>query len=125
EASEEETATEPPSLAADLDDGVALESADSSEGAEIVLDSALVEVLQAEVAQHLAAIRADLALAPGRDLPIQEPLLRTVHTLHGAISMVDIASLRHLLAPLENWLKRLRGLGEPVPAERTDTLREA
>ncbi len=38
--------------------------------------------------------------------------------------MVDIAPLGDVLAPLENWLKRLRGLGEPMPAARTDALRE-
>jgi chemosensory pili system protein ChpA (sensor histidine kinase/response regulator) len=43
-------------------------------------------------------------------LPIGEDLLRAVHTLHGAIAMVDIPLLTQLLSPLESLLKRLRAL---------------
>ncbi len=55
---------------------------DEAANATFLVDPALVEVLRTEVAQHLAGIRADLDMAAGRDLPIQEPLLRAVHTLH-------------------------------------------
>ena len=89
------------------------------------MDPVLVDILRSEVAQHLATIRAAVSAAAGGDIATDEELLRAVHTLHGAIAMVDIPMLEALLAPLEGWLKRLRALGQAVPATQGGVLAEA
>jgi chemosensory pili system protein ChpA (sensor histidine kinase/response regulator) len=71
------------------------------------VDPVLLEILRSEVAQYLQTIRATVQRG-GDELPVGEELLRAVHTLHGAIAMVDIAQLTQLLSPLEGLLKRLR-----------------
>ncbi|HEX8777945.1 MAG TPA: response regulator, partial [Rhodanobacter sp.] len=51
------------------------------------------------------------------ELPVGEDLLRAVHTLHGAIAMVEIPLLTQLLSPLESLLKRVRSAGLALPVE--------
>ncbi|MCX7513775.1 Hpt domain-containing protein [Frateuria hangzhouensis] len=80
------------------------------------VDPVLLEILRSEVAQYLQAIRGALARADG-ELRIDDALLRAVHTLHGAIAMVDIPLLTQLLSPLESLLKRLRAAGQPLSEE--------
>jgi chemosensory pili system protein ChpA (sensor histidine kinase/response regulator) len=53
------------------------------------VDPVLLEILRSEVAQYLQTIRAAIQRSD-IELPIGEDLLRAVHTLHGAIAMVDI-----------------------------------
>ncbi len=86
------------------------------------LDAVLLEILRSETAQHVEAIRGWLA-APG-DGDVGEPLLRSVHTLNGAIAMVDIPVIGQVLAPLETCLKRLRGCGQALDAEGRAVLAE-
>ncbi|OOG66102.1 hybrid sensor histidine kinase/response regulator [Rhodanobacter sp. B04] len=80
------------------------------------VDPVLLEILRSEVAQYLQTIRAAIQRG-GNELPIGEELLRAVHTLHGAIAMVDILLLTQLLSPLEGLLKRLRAANLSLPAE--------
>ncbi|HET8554484.1 MAG TPA: Hpt domain-containing protein, partial [Rhodanobacteraceae bacterium] len=86
------------------------------------MDPVLVDILRSEVAQHLKNIRASVESAHGGEVGTDEPLLRAVHTLHGAIAMVDIPSLSSVLSPLESWLKRLRALNRHVPVDHVDAL---
>ncbi|OOG47947.1 Hpt domain-containing protein [Rhodanobacter sp. C01] len=80
------------------------------------VDPVLLEILRSEVAQYLQTIRAAIHRG-GSELPIGEELLRAVHTLHGAIAMVDIPLLTQLLSPLEGLFKRLRAANLPLPAD--------
>ncbi|MDE2156364.1 MAG: Hpt domain-containing protein [Xanthomonadaceae bacterium] len=80
------------------------------------VDPVLLEILRSEVAQYLQTIRAAI-LGCHDELPIGEPLLRAVHTLHGAIAMVDIPLLTQMLSPLEGLFKRLRAANEPLSSE--------
>ncbi|RDS85412.1 Hpt domain-containing protein [Dyella psychrodurans] len=80
------------------------------------VDAVLLEILRSEVAQYLQTIRNVANFADG-ELPVEDGLLRAVHTLHGAIAMVDIPLLIHLLSPLESLLKRLRAAGQPLSTE--------
>jgi len=80
------------------------------------VDPVLLEILRSEVAQYLQTIRATIQRS-GAELPIGEDLLRAVHTLHGAIAMVDIPLLTQLLSPLEGLFKRLRAANLALPAE--------
>jgi chemosensory pili system protein ChpA (sensor histidine kinase/response regulator) len=77
------------------------------------VDPVLLEILRSEVAQYVQLIRAAIDHG-GAELAISEELLRSVHTLHGAIAMVDIPLLTQLLAPLEVLFKRLRAAGVPL-----------
>ncbi|MGB5940695.1 MAG: Hpt domain-containing protein [Rhodanobacter sp.] len=80
------------------------------------VDPVLLEILRSEVAQYLQTIRAAIQRSHG-ELPIGEELLRAVHTLHGAIAMVDIPLLTQLLSPLEGLFKRLRAANLSLPSE--------
>ena len=80
------------------------------------VDSVLLEILRSEVAQYLQTIRAHIGRS-GTELRIEDALLRAVHTLHGAIAMVDISLLTQLLSPLESLLKRLRAANVPLSTE--------
>ncbi len=80
------------------------------------IDPVLLEILRSEVAQYLATIRTNINRVDG-ELRVDDGLLRAVHTLHGAIAMVDIPLLTQLLSPLESLLKRLRAAGLPLSAE--------
>mgnify|MGYP000907648544 CR=1 FL=1 len=73
------------------------------------VDPMLMEILSSEVDAHLAIIRAYLGETDANGpLPVTEELLRAVHTLNGALSMVDLPALTRVVAPLEGYLKRLR-----------------
>ncbi|QAU25274.1 hybrid sensor histidine kinase/response regulator [Dyella sp. M7H15-1] len=80
------------------------------------IDPVLLEILRSEVAQYLQVIRHTANFADD-ELPVEDNLLRAVHTLHGAIAMVEIPLLMHLLSPLESLLKRLRAAGQPLSTE--------
>ncbi|MEO5625574.1 MAG: Hpt domain-containing protein [Dokdonella sp.] len=88
------------------------------------VDPVLFDILQSEVAAHLSVIDDYLSHGTPEAIPVSEELLRAVHTLNGAIAMVDIPSIGKVLAPLENYVKRLRGAGEAPDAEGVAALRE-
>jgi len=88
------------------------------------VDPVLLEILRSEVAQYLQTIRTAVARASG-ELHIDDGLLRAVHTLHGAIAMVDIPLLTQLLSPLESLLKRLRGAGQALTIEGVQLLSQS
>ncbi|GLQ46973.1 hypothetical protein GCM10007862_20240 [Dyella lipolytica] len=88
------------------------------------VDPVLLEILRSEVAQYLQTIRNAVDFSDG-ELPVDDGLLRAVHTLHGAIAMVDIPLLIHLLSPLESLLKRLRAAGQPLSSEGVRLLRQS
>ncbi len=85
------------------------------------VDPVLLEILRSEVAQYVQLIRAAIDHGDA-ELAISEELLRSVHTLHGAIAMVDIPLLTQLLAPLEVLFKRLRAAGVPLSANGVQVL---
>lgn len=89
------------------------------------IDPVLYEILRNETDTHLATVETWLdsgdALRPGAEDPVQ----RAVHTLHGAIAMVDIPVLTAVLAPLEGYLKRLGAQSAPLPPAGRDALGDA
>jgi chemosensory pili system protein ChpA (sensor histidine kinase/response regulator) len=72
------------------------------------IDPVLFDILQSEVAAHLGVADDYLANCVPTPVRASESLLRAVHTLNGAIAMVDIPSIGNVLAPLETYIKRLR-----------------
>ncbi|MGA9333147.1 MAG: Hpt domain-containing protein [Rudaea sp.] len=90
------------------------------------IDPVLFEILKSEVASHLGVIDAYLGeLSANPALPASEPLLRAVHTLNGAIAMVDIPVITHVLAPLESYIKRMRAGRQPPDADGALALSDA
>jgi chemosensory pili system protein ChpA (sensor histidine kinase/response regulator) len=85
------------------------------------VDPVLLEILRSEVAQYLQTIRHAINRVSG-ELRVDDSLLRAVHTLHGAIAMVDIPLLTQLLSPLESLLKRLRAGNQPLSVEGVNLL---
>ena len=74
------------------------------------IDPVLFDILKSEVAAHLGVIGDYLDRCADAPVVASEALLRAVHTLNGAIAMVDLPALGHVLAPLEGYIKRLRGV---------------
>jgi len=72
------------------------------------IDPVLFDILRSEVSQHLAVIDGFVDGSAHSPQVATDTLLRSVHTLHGAIAMVDIPVISHVLAPLEGYIKRLR-----------------
>ena len=82
------------------------------------IDPLLYDIFTSEVAAHLGVIDGFVAEAQAAHLPLpaSEPLLRAVHTLNGAVAMVDVPVITQVLAPLENYIKRLcAGRLAPTP----------
>ncbi len=88
------------------------------------IDPVLFDILQSEVASHLDVIDDYRARCGSEPVVASEALLRAVHTLNGAIAMVDIPAIGHVLAPLESYVKRLRGIGAGPDADGIAVLRE-
>ncbi|HST28851.1 MAG TPA: Hpt domain-containing protein [Rudaea sp.] len=115
-----------PEEMAALAGGDAAEQAAFAAGPLPNVDPVLFDILKSEVAAHLAAIDgylSDWRATPS--LPVSEPLLRAVHTLNGAIAMVDIPTITHVLAPLEGYSKRLRAGNRTLDADGAAALGEA
>ncbi|HOX71074.1 MAG TPA: Hpt domain-containing protein [Dokdonella sp.] len=89
------------------------------------LDPVLFDILKSETEMHLGVVEDFLARANHSELAVSEPLLRAVHTLSGAIAMVEIDALSHLLSPLESYLKRMRASATPIDAEGIAILGES
>ncbi|KGI78629.1 Hpt domain-containing protein [Oleiagrimonas soli] len=89
------------------------------------MDPVLLEILRSEIAQHLETVQTALETAGDGELKVNEPLLRAVHTMHGAIAMVEVPLLSEVLSPLEGYLKRLRASETLMPREGCAAMREA
>ncbi len=91
------------------------------------IDQVLLDILRSEVAQHVGVMRefCDTHVASEPPVKVRENLLRSVHTLSGAVAMVDIPVLVQILSPLENYLKRLRAHESGLPQNGLDVLAES
>ncbi len=75
------------------------------------IDPALLEILTTEMAMHGAVIDDYLAECSPAPIPVTDDLLRAVHTLNGAVAMVEVPALSSVLGPAEGYLRRMRGGG--------------
>ncbi len=96
-------------------------------GSPLDVDPLLMDILSSEVTAHVATIRrylkhSESAVVPQ---PVSEELLRAVHTLNGALSMVDLPVLTRFVGPLEGYLKRLRAQGREPSDEGLQALHDA
>ncbi|HSS07564.1 MAG TPA: Hpt domain-containing protein, partial [Rhodanobacteraceae bacterium] len=112
-----------PSISASAADDFDIESAFAASPPELSagpmpnLDPVLFDILKSEVAAHLGVIGDYLDRSASAPVVASEALLRAVHTLNGAIAMVDIPAFGQVLAPLEGYIKRLRGVGAAPDSE--------
>src|SRR5574337_1102759 len=90
-----------------------------------VVDPILLDVLRTAVGQHLQGMRDYLARNAHHDVGVDDELVRSVHTLHGAVAMVGIEPLAEMLAPLEVWIRRMRSAGVSLDREGCDAMRDA
>ncbi|HET7924138.1 MAG TPA: Hpt domain-containing protein, partial [Rhodanobacteraceae bacterium] len=109
--------TPAPAEAIDIESAFAAPPPEVHAGPAANIDPVLFDILKSEVAQHLGVIGDYLDRSTPMPVVASETLLRAVHTLNGAIAMVDIAPLGHVLAPLEGYIKRLRGIGAAPGAD--------
>jgi chemosensory pili system protein ChpA (sensor histidine kinase/response regulator) len=91
------------------------------------IEPTLREILKSELEGHLVTITdyldaSNVAPAP---LKASEALLRAVHTMHGAISMVDLPVLGVVFGPLESYVKRLRAQEEAPDRRGLMAIQEA
>ncbi|MCW4456215.1 Hpt domain-containing protein [Flavobacterium sp. MXW15] len=70
------------------------------------VDSVLREILEAEVATHLETLREWLAASQQQPQPVNEALLRAVHTMSGAFAMTDVPEITAVTTPAETYVKR-------------------
>ncbi|WP_313920011.1 Hpt domain-containing protein [Tahibacter sp.] len=89
------------------------------------IDPVLFDILRSEVSQHLAVIDGFVDSSAQSPQVATDTLLRSVHTLHGAIAMVDIPVISHVLAPLEGYVKRLRAREAAPEPSGLSALRDA
>ncbi|HEX7325734.1 MAG TPA: Hpt domain-containing protein [Rhodanobacteraceae bacterium] len=115
---------EEPAVAREARDTVPQPVANAPVAALPVVDPALLDVLRAEVAQHLDGMRGYLARAGEHGAPVDAAFVRSVHTLHGAVAMVGIGALASVLAPMEVWVRRVRGAGGALDREGCDAVRD-
>jgi chemosensory pili system protein ChpA (sensor histidine kinase/response regulator) len=117
---EETVAEEPVAEEPVAEETIAEETISEGPGPESLLsaDPTLLEILSSEVSGHLTTIRdyLDRCAAAGAQ-PVSEEVLRAVHTMNGALSMVDLPALTRVVAPLEGYLKRLRARAVEPTAE--------
>ncbi|MBU6476295.1 MAG: Hpt domain-containing protein [Xanthomonadaceae bacterium] len=89
-----------------------------------LIDPILLDVLRTEVGQHLDGMRGYLTRDAAFEARVDDELVRSVHTLHGAIAMVGVDSLATMLAPLEVWIRRVRSADASLDREGCDALRD-
>jgi chemosensory pili system protein ChpA (sensor histidine kinase/response regulator) len=90
-------------------------------------DPVLVEILKSEAGTHVNTIRKYITFVDGSDEhhPVSDELLRAVHTLNGAVAMVDLPAVTNVIAPLEGYLKRLKGKKELIGEAGLEALNDA
>ena len=73
----------------------------------ITVDPVLLEILGTEVGGHLETVDAWLARARAGDVPVDDALVRAIHTLNGAFAMTEVPTVTAFTAPAEGYVKRL------------------
>ncbi|WP_256644226.1 Hpt domain-containing protein [Stenotrophomonas sp. 9(2022)] len=95
-----------------LDDAAAVEEALAADTvAELVgtpanIDSVLREILEAEVEVHLATLQQWLQSAQQAEQPVNDALLRAVHTMNGAFAMTEVPEITAVTGAAESYIKR-------------------
>jgi len=92
------------------------------EGTPASVDSVLREILEAEVAQHLETVDAWVAAARQAPAPVNEALLRAIHTMNGAFAMTDVPEITTVTQPAETYVRRSLGAAQEPTADGVEAL---
>ena len=88
------------------DAAVVAPAAAVAEGTPANIDSVLREILEAEVEAHQATLQAWLDSAVDAPQPVNDALLRAVHTMNGAFAMTDVPEITAVTGTAESYIKR-------------------
>jgi chemosensory pili system protein ChpA (sensor histidine kinase/response regulator) len=81
--------------------------ADDGDSGGFAIDPVLFEILKPEVAGHLETVDAWLHACRARGpQPVNDQLLRAIHTMNGAFAMTEVTVLTDVTAPVEGYMKR-------------------
>ncbi|MGW8309446.1 MAG: Hpt domain-containing protein [Thiogranum sp.] len=94
-------------------------------GDECGMDPQLCNIFSAETRSHLQVIGDFLGRAEAGQTPVDEPLVRALHTLHGSAHMAEAHNIAELAGALENALKLFLGEGRAVSAPLCAVLGDA
>ena len=87
--------------------GIEVETAEEADGDGFAIDPVLFEILKPEVAGHLETVDAWLDACRARGpQPVNDQLLRAIHTMNGAFAMTEVTALTDVTAPVEGYMKR-------------------
>ena len=92
------------------------------DGTPASVDSVLLEILEAEVAQHLETVDQWVAAARQAPEPASEALLRAIHTMNGAFAMTDVPEITAVTDPAETFIKRSLAASQVPATEGVDAL---
>jgi chemosensory pili system protein ChpA (sensor histidine kinase/response regulator) len=81
-----------------------------------IMDPLLCDIFSAESRTHLQVITEFLERAQAGQTPVDEPLVRALHTLHGSAHMAEAHAIAELAGGLETALKLFLGEGRAVSA---------
>ncbi|WP_369040569.1 Hpt domain-containing protein [Stenotrophomonas maltophilia] len=70
------------------------------------IDSVLREILEAEVEVHQATLQGWLRSAQQAPQPVNDALLRAVHTMNGAFAMTEVPEITAVTGGAESYIKR-------------------
>ncbi|MCD9028884.1 response regulator [Luteimonas sp. BDR2-5] len=94
----------PPPEAGDAAGEIATEAVETVPAS---VDALLLEILDTEVKGHLDTVEAWIASGGDAGVVDGERLLRALHTMHGAFAMAEVPVVGMLLAPAEEYARRL------------------
>jgi len=80
------------------------------------IDSVLREILEAEVEVHQATLQAWVRSAQQAPQPVDDALLRAVHTMNGAFAMTEVPEITAVTGGAESYIKRALA-AEVVPGD--------
>jgi chemosensory pili system protein ChpA (sensor histidine kinase/response regulator) len=81
------------------------------------IDPVLFDILKTEVAGHLETVDSYLMDARTLARPVNDPLLRAVHTMSGAFAMTEVPHISEVVGPCESYIKRLLARREAPSAD--------
>ena len=103
-------------------DGAEIPVAVELDGTPASIDSVLREILEAEVETHMATLHGWLEASVSEPQPVNDPLLRAVHTMNGAFAMTDVPEITTVTGAAESYIKRALAAGEVPTADAVDAL---
>ena len=88
------------------------------------VDAMLLEILDTEVAGHVATLEAWLSEARVQPTVATDMLVRAVHTMNGAFAMTEVPAITDALSPAEAYIRRMLAANAVAESEGVSALAE-